>query len=529
MRKVLVVGLDGATWDVIDPLCKEGKLPTFSKLIRGGVKAKLISTIPPVTGPSWFSFATGRNPGNTGVFDFCIRKENQYEVRPINSQDFFNKAVWDYLSEAGKKVGVVMYPMLYPPYKVNGFVVSGMGAPWKENITFPKELKGELERLFGEFELYIEYHHPKYNDVDLFFKDVGRVLEKHKGVVQYLLKKEWEFFIVVFSITDWVQHLAWRYFDKNHPLYTRNESEKYGEKFIEFWQKIDEILSEILSSIDKETNLFIVSDHGFGPQDECFNLANWLEKEGYLVRKRRIREDILNSVKNFFGPFRERFRVLKRLFPSSFSKKVSTFLDTKANIVRGIDFQKSKAYCLGHTIPFGAIYLNKEILDEEECEVLKQEITKKLKNLKKELGENIQVTIFDPAEIYFGEHVKEAPDIIFTIDNWRCIIMKSFGNFIFRKEPFSPRHTGSHRLEGIFVAFGPDVKKGYEIDSIKIWDVIPTILHIFDVPLPGDMDGKVLKEIFKVNSEVAKKEIKYEEEKIFIKRRIRELKKIGKI
>ena len=74
MAKSLIIGLDGATWNVIKPLAEEGKLPTFKKLMEEGVWGNLESTVPPVTGPAWVSFATGRNPGKTGVFDFLNRK-----------------------------------------------------------------------------------------------------------------------------------------------------------------------------------------------------------------------------------------------------------------------------------------------------------------------------------------------------------------------------------------------------------------------------------------------------------------------
>lgn len=93
MIKSLILGLDGATWDIIKPLAEEDKLPTFKKLMEKGVWGNLASTIPPVTGPTWVSFATGRKPGKHEVIDFLNRKKDSYKLKSVNSSDFFGKSV----------------------------------------------------------------------------------------------------------------------------------------------------------------------------------------------------------------------------------------------------------------------------------------------------------------------------------------------------------------------------------------------------------------------------------------------------
>ena len=103
MKRTLIIGLDGATWDVIKPLAEEGKLSTFKKLMEEGVWGDLESTIPPITSPAWFSLATGMNPGKLGVFDFLSRKDNTYKLHPATSSDFRKKAIWDYVSCDGDK------------------------------------------------------------------------------------------------------------------------------------------------------------------------------------------------------------------------------------------------------------------------------------------------------------------------------------------------------------------------------------------------------------------------------------------
>lgn len=108
MTRTLIIGLDGATWDVIKPLAEEGGLPTFKKLMEEGVWSDLESTIPPITVPAWFSLSTGMNPGKIGLFDFINRKDNSYKLYPTSSHDFQGKAIWDYVSagDGDKKVGI---------------------------------------------------------------------------------------------------------------------------------------------------------------------------------------------------------------------------------------------------------------------------------------------------------------------------------------------------------------------------------------------------------------------------------------
>jgi len=166
MPRVLIIGLDGATWNIIKPLVDEGKPPTFKKLMSNGVWGKLESTIPPVTGPSWASFSTGMNPGKTGVFDFLVREKESMDLKTINSKTVRGKTFWDNLSIQGRKVGIVNFPMLYPPYKVNGFMISGVGSPEDEDITFPRELKDEIDEVAGSYEIVVSYHNEKYDDVD---------------------------------------------------------------------------------------------------------------------------------------------------------------------------------------------------------------------------------------------------------------------------------------------------------------------------------------------------------------------------
>ncbi len=533
MQKLLILGLDGATWDVLMPLIKDDKLLIFKKLVENGTYSILKSTIPPVTGGAWLSLATGKTPGKTGVIDFLDRKNKDCKLYPVTSSDFKGHSIWDYLNKANKKIGIFNYPMLFPPYEVNGFMMSGLGSSPDDEISYPPSLKDELEQVSGKYEIYINYHSKKYENLDLFIRDLNKFLDKFEKWVYYLVKnKEWDFLFLVFSVTDWMQHIIWRHIDDRHPMYDPEVSPRYKQEFIKFWQRIDKIVGNILNMIPKETVIFLVSDHGFGPNDQTFNLARWLIMKEYMVKKR----EVCKLIKKYM--YKIVILVAKTPIRRLISAKTRRAIGeaVKVTIADEIDFEKSKAHCLGHTIPFGAIYINAN--NEKDREKIKSKLIYDLKNLSEDIGKKIKVQIYESKKIYFGEKVNLLPDIIFTINNWRCVIIEdTFDRPLFEEKPFSTRHTGSHRLDGIFLAYGPGIKKDHKIENAKIYDIAPTILHIFGLPIPNDMDGKVLMDIFEEDSEFAKRkprfvdpsyyEKKQEDEKL--KKAIKNLKLNGKI
>ncbi len=222
---MIVIGLDGATFKILDKLLEENVMPTLKMMIKNGVKADLKSVFPPITGPAWCSLATGKNPGKTGVFDFRnLRDKNSYKLKSINSQTFRdNITFWDILSDNNLQTGIYNYPFLYPPYKINGFMTSGTGSGPEQDITYPKELKNELkEASEGKYEIQVPYAEKRYrNKPDEFVKDTKSLLEINKSHIQYLLKKDFEVFVMVINASDFAQHYLWKYLKDNDNKYKK--------------------------------------------------------------------------------------------------------------------------------------------------------------------------------------------------------------------------------------------------------------------------------------------------------------------
>ena len=507
--RVLVIGLDGATWSVLKPLMREGYLPTLKQLSESGVSGYLESTIPPVTGAAWPAIATGRSPGKTGIIDHLRRiNEDSFTLRPISSHDIRGIALWDYLNISGFKVGIFNFPLLYPPYKVNGFMISGIGASPEQEITYPPSLKRELEEVTGGYQIHVNYREEKYDDIDLFIKDLNIYMDKFEKAARYLVKnKDWDLFFMVVSATDWIQHYMWKHIDPSHPLYDPELSPVYASKFREFWRRVDDLIGEIVRLAGRDTIVFIISDHGFGPSDQTFNLTKWLELRGYLVRRgrrgylRSFRKLLLNKLLIPIGRSK-----LKRLIPYKVRRSISAKMRT--SIIGDVDLEKSTAICLGHTIGFGAIYVN--VKEERRRREVLDRLLRELKEIDVDIGLPVKVTVYEPKRMYEGERVNLLPDVIFTINDWRCVIVETdFERPLFERKPISPRRTGSHRPLGVFIAYGPSIKRGYGIKRVKVYDLAPTILHIFDLPIPDDMDGRVLVEIFEKGSEPANRRPRY--------------------
>ena len=127
--RVLILGLDGVPWSLLDPWLAAGKLPNLARLIANGVRGDLRSTIPYVTAPAWTSCVTGVNPGKHGVFDFAMQRAGDYGITVVNSTSLRARPLWAILSEQGRRVGMVNVPVTYPPQPVNGVMVTCMLTP----------------------------------------------------------------------------------------------------------------------------------------------------------------------------------------------------------------------------------------------------------------------------------------------------------------------------------------------------------------------------------------------------------------
>ncbi len=484
-----VLGLDGATFDCLNPLMDEGAIPNIRACSANGTSGALTSIFPPVTGPAWLAIASGLNPGKTGVFDYVNRKgAGSIDLLPISSAYYENRAIWDYLGRSGYKVGIYNYPTLSPPPKVNGFAVSGMGGYRAEDRCFPKELETELARVVDGFEVHLNLRSRKYRrNIFSFFDDLDRVIDKQNMGLRYLLKeKEWDFFFAVFHFTDWMQHILWKHIDEKHPMYDPETSPAVREMFKKTWMKIDDIIGGLLEVLP-ECNFVIVSDHGAGPLDSAFYANAWLERMGWLKRKNA-------NWKNFLL---QKMKPLSAEIDNKYFNTLLRLLRTKVLNIRGstdlIDWSKTLAYCPDHAAMFGCVNLTEK---GKTTEGFREKVITELSQLPQAVRGLHKVDIFLPEDIYSGLFVDRSPDIMFVINEYRSSVEVDLNKDVFSQKPSITSRTGSHRDNGVFIAFG-EAFQNERLDHVSILDIAPTILALYDIEIPYEMDGRVITECIK--------------------------------
>lgn len=505
-ERVILLGLDGATFRLLKPWAEDGTLPNFARLFQEGSWGELASTIPPTTPPAWAACMTGKNPGKHGIYDFR-ESPLKYPDRPlINLSSMQGRKLWHLFAADGKKSAIVNVPITYPPEPVDGLMISGMMTPSNDSdYAYPAELKEEIRRQIGDYVVNIDI--PKY-DVELeedalrLLQDVEHSFMKRKELFYYLLEnKPWQFFFIVFINLDRIQHLFWKYLDPEWPLYESKMAKMLRPRIIKSYRMVDEMIGELRARIG-DTPLVIMSDHGFGATRQWFNVNTWLEKNGYL----KVKRDVLlkKRIFSFFMNLNDT-QLIKALVPKSIQSKVrgkirsgrSTF---KSDIEEALDYSNTKAFFA--SIPSQGIFINVKrdgagiVEPGAEYDNLRREIKEKLLQIKDpDTGNRVVDKVYFREELYHGDQTKYAADIVFVARNYGCLGRQLFGlGSVLQTSANTP--NGFHRVEGILLVVGPQFKAGHEIQGAEMTNIAPTILHLAGQAVPDDMDGEVLQDIF---------------------------------
>jgi predicted AlkP superfamily phosphohydrolase/phosphomutase len=522
MRKVFCIGLDGATFDLIKPFIAQGKLPTFKKLMDAGAWSELRSTVPPVTASAWSSFMTGKNPGAHGLFDFMQRRAGSYDLAPVSVRDRDGKALWDLMGDTGKNVIVMNVPVTWPPQPVNGLLVTGMLTPrGAANYTYPRELADELRANIGEYIVYSDEVYSKGRG-EIFLQALKHSAEQRTRAAEYLLQKyPWDFFMLVFPETDTVSHGLWSAYDPTHHEHDPAEAATFHDGILEIYQHIDGLLARLLNGIPPAlaggarvaseatvadaVTVVLMSDHGHGPVRNFLYVNNYLAQRGYL----KFKPDAASRLKRVAFNLGLTPRTIYQLLLAIGLGKLRRTLDKRRG-GRGllkrfflsfsdVDWSRTRAYSIGY---IGEVHINLRgrepqgiVEPGDDYERTRDQVIADLRALRLPDGAPLVEHIWKKEELYHGAHLAEAPDILFLPRNLETI---AFGDFEFgSNKVIEPSYgvSSSHRMNGILIASGADVKNAGEFRGAQLIDLAPTILHLMGLPVPTDMDGRVLTEI----------------------------------
>jgi predicted AlkP superfamily phosphohydrolase/phosphomutase len=525
-RRVCVIGIDGATFDLIKPWAAEGKLPNFKKLFAEGAYGDLRSLPSCRSAAVWTSFITGTNPGKHGIYEFYDYLPELNEVKFINSSIRDGASIWKRASEAGKTVAVVNVPMTYPAEKVKGVLVGGIDTPGveSEGFTYPPEFAETLEKRYGTYIIEpgltglivggkVKQAAARLEEETLQKADLSKAL---------MSKLDWDFFMVVFRSVDAAQHCFWKYMDPSHPLFNQEDHEKFGDVILETYQKIDEFLGETLEDIGDDGYVMLMSDHGFGRKHPASNQVNmWLRKNGLLKFKSdsdsgRTSDALVRALgalyKVVIGATPRKFKeALARTFPGLRNKVTSRL------VFSDVDWSATRAYSES-VFPTVRVNLkgrekNGIVEPGEEFEELIEKIrTDLLENCRDSAtGEKIVSQALRKEEIYHGKYVYKAPDLLIKWKEDRLINgillddepsgsgeetrrASAYKSFITGEDPYVI--SGDHHTNGIFMLHGPGVNKGLDLGPCELLDLTPTIYTLLGLALSDDFDGRPLLDCF---------------------------------
>lgn len=457
-KKVFVIGLDCVPPELVFDAWKDD-LPTLNSLMNSGTWGKLKSITPPITVPAWMSMMTSKDPGTLGFYGFRNRGSREYRDQKVaNSTWVKEDTVWDVLSRLGRQVVVVGVPATYPPRPVNGSLVGCFLTPSvrQSQYTYPAALKEEIASVVGEY--LVDVPDFRTDDKDYLLRQIYEMTDKRFALVDYLMDvKPWDFFMFVEMGTDRIHHGLWQFWDKEHRKYVQGNP--YEDAIRQYYIHLDALIGDLLEKLDDDTVVLVVSDHGIKKMDGgiCFN--EWLIREGYLTL--RSQPEGITTIE-------------------------------KADV----DWSRTMAW--GDGGYYGRLFLNvrgrepEGIVAPEDVERVKAEIAAKLEAIVDPDGHNIGTKVYRPEEIYH-EVRNIAPDLIVYFGDlaWRSVGTIGRGD-IYTFENDTGPDDANHAQYGILIAHDPQREgRGY-VENLSIMDVAPTVLATMGVPVPADMQGRVV-------------------------------------
>ena len=511
MAKLALIGIDGATYDLIRPMVERGELPHIARLLREGASGDLESATPPITPPAWVSMMTGLNPGKHGIYNFMKRSRGSYGLELVDSSLFACSDIFSVLGSRGWSTGAFSVPMTYPPFPVNGYMISGIPMPMEgDGLAWPPETMGQLGKFLGkDYEPDINYakydgkNEPESENLDRYDEirdELFRVEhERIDLMVEWIRRNPTDFWFGVLSITDRCQHYFWKFQDRTHDGWSEEGERRFGKVIRDSYRLSDEALGRFVEVLGADCTIAMASDHGFGPFSSDFYLNRWLEEKGYLAFHKTPRwtvgvatlEYVLHLLK---------LGVVAGMLPK-FLKRIP-FVRPKYRRVRDardIDWSRTRAFACLYGVCLNKVGREPKgiVSPGPEEDALLNEISKALSDLTgpdndQPIVQRVEVS----TDLYSGEYVDMAPDIQFMAMDLSCLPKEDLQ----AEETFARRRfaavSGTHRMNGVFAVKGAGVLAGKVFSGMHIQDTMPTLLHALQEEIPAWMEGTVAIDAF---------------------------------
>ncbi|MGB4066617.1 MAG: alkaline phosphatase family protein [Nitrospira sp.] len=512
--KVLVIGLDGATFDVLTPMMRRGLLPHLSQLMDEGVSGPLRSVVPPVSGPAWVSFMTGKDPGRHGIYDFYKFAPGRRGKRVISFHDIQSRSLWDVLTTHGKRVGAINVPITFPPYPVDGFMLTGMLTPPDAGSrqVHPPALYKELTDRFGAYATDVWWTSYRESEKPKILRDMIACMDRRQEISLYLMEeKPWDFFMTTITETDRLQHAFGNYLFGDPEADREPHAAEVRRLLDEFFSRMDHHLGALRKAAGPETSLFIVSDHGFGRTADFFLTNRWLASQGFLTVKEgtylsNLVKDQIRSHPLVMKTGRVLDRLGVRKSPEQKEDRVSAECNTESetHLIQCVDWERTVAFM--DLDDQQGIYINLRgrephgSVPPEQYEPVRERVIAALQSvMHPRTGQPLLTYAKRREEVYSGPFMDLAPDIILCFNDFETYGVGVLGFGVFRRDlwakPKWPWFSAHHRMDGVLIAHGTDIRHR-QTSGARLVDIFPTILYALDVPIPDDLDGKILDGLF---------------------------------
>ncbi len=509
--RVLILGVDGGTLDLIDPWAAAGHLPHLSALMAGGTSGRLISTLQPVTSTAWATFMTGVNAGKHGLYDFVRRLPDSYTLRVTSSIDIRARTLFEMAGDHGKRVLSINVPYTSPPRSVNGVMVAGPFAPSLDaSQVYPPEAFDSVRRICPDYFILPDFR-PEASDPLREF--AGRLLEeiqqRERLALHFLRTEEWDLCAVVFMATDEAHHSFWGFMAA--PPGSREAA--YADVILTVYRELDRAIGQILAECedngDTQTSVVVMSDHGGGPLRALINLNHWLASQGLLTfRQSGLRHAHLDPARLV----RAAASAYRRLLPAVARDRIRGWLGARAfNRIKGdlesalvtgiVDWPRTQVYSLGSG---GNLCINLKGREPQgivepgvDFERLRERVHELLLGLRDPAtGTPVVRQVHNKEDLYRGEHMADAPDLIIEWADYSywgrgsyqppsTPVFQEVSHFEMSAQPLS----GTHRLEGFYILQSAATRPGVRGPDARLVDIAPTCLALLELPLPEYLDG----------------------------------------
>jgi len=492
-ERLVILGLDGATWSVLDPIRGRGLMPNLDALLARSAHGTLRSCVPPVTSAAWTTMMTGCGPARHGVFDHRHFDSAAGRLKVNHAGRVRVPTFWHLLSDSGRSVVSLNLPVTYPPLPVRGIVVSGMDAPHLEAAlsgapAFAERLRAEVPG----YHLRTLWKRPPRDLAEMAENARQTVLlfeaEAEAGWLADRMNPDWSALLVQFQALDPFQHRAWRLLNVDE---TGTDDPGFNDLADSVMAGLDRAIGRLAELADRrDAGVMLVSDHGFGP---CLGRvhANRILVDAGVARM----PGVAGRLRRRAAQARDHLRLwgAKRDDPGARSAS----FDQSIAAQFPFDWKRTLAFA-PHQDTAAMVYLNSTdrrpgapLATPRQVDDARAAAAAALADARHpETGRPLVPAVISTAEAYGIDPAREGfPDLIAPPDEpyWvRCKL--SAGDAWVEPDPMMP---GTHRPEGIVALAGPGIAPGRTLRA-QLRDIAPTILAWFGLPIPAHVEGEPL-------------------------------------